>query len=62
MPIPYANGNKYMMKLIDDYTRIYQVDLLKNKYEDFETFKNFHACIENYEKYHIGSIRIDHGK
>ena len=62
MPIPFTNGNKYMMTFVDDYTRMCWVYLLKNKSEAFETFKNFHAWIENDAQSHIGSIRIDNGK
>ena len=47
MPIPSANGNKYIMTFIDDYTRMCWVYLLKSKSEEFETFKNFHGWIEN---------------
>eukprot|EP00253_Pinus_taeda_P009682 PITA_09682 len=46
MPVPSANGDKYMMTFIDDYTRTCSVYLLKNKYDAFKTFKNFHAWIE----------------
>jgi len=62
MPIPSANGNKYMMSLIDDYTRMSWVYLLKNKYDVFETFKNFHAWIENDTQSHIVSIHTNNGK
>ena len=37
------------------------VYILKNKYEAFETFKKFHAWIENNTWYHIGSTRTDNG-
>jgi len=62
MPIPSANGNKYIMTFIDDYTRICWVYLLKNKSDAFQTFKNFHKWIENDAQSHIGSIRTDNGK
>jgi hypothetical protein len=39
MPIPSENGNKYIMYLIDDYTKMCWVYLLKEKSQDFETLK-----------------------
>jgi len=62
MVIPYANRKKYMMTFIYDYNKMCWVYLLKNKYNVFKTFKNFHAWIENYAQSHIVSIRIDNGK
>ena len=62
MPIASANWNKYMMTFIDDYTRMCWVYLLKNKFDAFQTFKNFHAWIENDAQTHIGSLCIDNGK
>jgi hypothetical protein len=47
MSIPFANGNKYIMSFINDYTRMCWVYLLKNKSQDFETFKFFHVWIQN---------------
>ena len=38
------------------------VYLLKTKYEAFQTFKDFHAWIENQAQSHIGTLRIDNGK
>ena len=61
MPLPSANGNKYMMTFIDDYTRMCWFYLLKNKSEAFETFKNIHAWIENDAQFHIGSIPTENG-
>ena len=62
MPISSANGNKYMMTFIDDYTRVCWVYLLKNKYDAFQTSKKFCTWIENDAQSHIGSIRTDNGK
>ena len=42
MLIPSKNGNKYIMTFIDDFTRMYWVYLLKEKYQAFVTFINFH--------------------
>ena len=62
MPVSSANGNKYMITFINYYTRMCRVYLLKNKYDAFQTFKNFHAWIENDTQTHIGSLHIDNGK
>jgi len=62
MCVPSTNGNKDMMTFIDDYTRMCWVYLLKNKPEAFQTFKNFHAWIENDAQYHIASIHNNNGK
>ena len=51
-----------MMTFIDDYTRMCWVYLLKNKYDAFQRFKNFHACIENDAQSNIGSLCTDNGK
>ena len=62
MPIPSANGNRYLMTFVDDYTRMCWVYLLKTKLEAFITFKIFHAWIENQAQSHIGTLRTDNGK
>ena len=43
MHVPSANENKYIMYLIDDYTKMYWAYLLKDKSQDFEIFKNIHV-------------------
>ena len=48
MPVPSANGNKYIMTFIDDY--MCWVYLLKDKSQAFETFKFFHVWIQNEAK------------
>jgi hypothetical protein len=62
MPIPYANGNKYIICCIDDSTRIFWVYLLKDKSRAFETFIKFHVWIKNESQYRIGSLHNDIGK
>lgn len=62
MPLPFANGNKYVMTFIDDYTKMCWVYLLRNNSDAFRTLKNFHTWIENDAQYHIGSIDTDNGK
>jgi transposase InsO family protein len=62
MHVPSANGNKYIMSFIDDYTRMCWVYLLKDKSQAFETFKNFHVWIQNEAQSHIGSLHTDNGR
>jgi transposase InsO family protein len=62
MPVPSANGNKYIMSFIDDYTRMCWVYLLKDKSQAFETFKNFHVWIQNEAQSHIGTLCTDNGR
>jgi hypothetical protein len=56
-----ANGNKYMMTFIDDYTRMCWVYLLKEKSQAFDTFKNFHLWIKNETQLNIGTFRTHNG-
>ena len=46
MPTPSANGNKYFLKFVDDYSRMCWIYYLKTKSEAFQTVKDFHALIE----------------
>jgi transposase InsO family protein len=62
MPVPSANGNKYIMTFIDDYTRMCWGYLLKDKSQAFETFKNFHVWIQNEVQSRIGSLHTDNGR
>jgi hypothetical protein len=62
VPIPLANGNKYIMYFIDDYTRMRWVYLLKDKSHAFETFKYFHLWIQNEAQSHIDTIHTDIGR
>jgi hypothetical protein len=62
MFVPSANGNKYIISFIDNYTKMCWVYLLKDKSQDFETFKIFHVWIQNEFQSHIGSIRTDNGR
>ena len=61
MPVPSANGNKYIMTFIDDFTRMCWVYLLKEKSQAFDTFRNFHLWIKNEAQLNIGTLRTDNG-
>ena len=60
MPVPTANGNKYILTFIDDYSRICWVYLLE-KSQVFHVFKKFHLLITNEAQLTIGTIRTDNG-
>ena len=62
MHVPSVNGNKYTMSFVDDYTRMCWVYLLKDRSEDFETFKIFHVWIQNEAQSHIVSLSTDNGR
>jgi hypothetical protein len=49
------------MLLIDDYTRMTWVFLLKHKYEAFEKFNIFKAQVENEMDLRIKCLRSDRG-
>jgi hypothetical protein len=59
MHVPSANGNKYIMTCIDDYTKMCWVYLLKDTSQAFETFKNFQVWIQNEAQFRIGSLHND---
>jgi hypothetical protein len=59
MHVPSANGNKYIIYFIDDYTRVCWVYLLKDKSHAFETLKKFHVWIHNEAWSRIGSLHTD---
>ena len=61
MPVPSANGNKYIMTFIDDFMRMCWVYLLKAKSQAFDTFRNFHLWIKNEAQLNIGTLRTDNG-
>jgi hypothetical protein len=46
MHVPFANGNKYIMTFIDDYTRMCSMYLLKDNSQAFQTF-NFFLCMDS---------------
>ena len=50
------------MTFVDDYSRMCWVYLLNTKFEAFQTFKNFHAWIENQTQAHIGTLYSNNGK
>lgn len=61
MPIAIANGDKYMLTFIDDYSRMCLMYLLKDKSQVFANFKTFHSMIKNETQLNIGILRTDNG-
>jgi len=55
------HDEKYFMLLIDDFTRMCWVILLKFKDEAFEKFKIFKAMVENELELNIKCLRSDRG-
>ena len=55
------NGEEYSMLLVDDFTRMTWVCLLKKKSEAFECFKIFKELVENEVELRIKCLRSDNG-
>ena len=55
------NGEEYFMLLIDDFTKMTWVCLLKKKSEAFGCFKIFKELVENETKQKIKCLRSDNG-
>lgn len=54
-------GNKYFMFLVDDYSRMMWVYMLKIKDEAFSAFKKFKVLVEKETKQEIKVLRTDRG-
>ncbi|KAI3523596.1 hypothetical protein L1887_01838 [Cichorium endivia] len=58
---PTPSGNRYFMLLVDDYSRVMWVYLLKTKDEAFQVFKNFRNLVENETGEKLKVFRTDRG-
>lgn len=58
---PTHAGNKYFMLLVDDFSRIMRVFMLKTKDEALSAFKRFKAMVEKDSKQGIKTFRTDRG-
>ena len=56
-----ASGKRYIFLLVDDYSRVMWVYLLKSKGEAFTAFKNFRALVEDGVERKIKTFRTDRG-
>lgn len=54
-------GKRYMMTLIDDFSRKVWAYFLRHKNEVFLKFKNFKALVENQTRRKIKKLRTDNG-
>lgn len=54
-------GNRFFMLLVDDYTRMMWVYMLKHKSESMNYFKKFKSLVENEAKLSIQVLRSDRG-
>jgi len=55
------NGEEYFILLIDDFTRMTWVCLLKKKSKSLGCFKIFKEQVENEKKLKIKCLRLDNG-
>ncbi|KAL8094406.1 hypothetical protein AgCh_036077 [Apium graveolens] len=53
-------GNRYVLLLVDDYTRVMWAYLLSHKDEAYGAFKRFHALVETNDR-NIRTFRTDRG-
>lgn len=58
---PTPVGNMYFFLLVDDYSKIMWVYLLKEKREALEAFKKFKALVEKERNQSIKVFRTDRG-
>lgn len=54
-------GNRYFLLLVDDYTRVMWVYMLKNKSDALSVFKKFCARSRMKKKKKVGIFRTDRG-
>jgi hypothetical protein len=54
-------GGRYMMLLIDDYSRMTHVRILKKKSDAFEEFQDYKTLVENELEKKIKTVRTDGG-
>jgi hypothetical protein len=58
---PSFGQNKYLLTIVDDYSRYAWVFPLKNKNQSLKTFKTFKSEIENQTGRKIKTVRTDNG-
>lgn len=55
------SGNKYVLLLVDDFSRVMWVYFLKAKSEAFAAFKKFRALVEDGPDQRVKTFRTDRG-
>ncbi|KAI3518152.1 hypothetical protein L1887_06594 [Cichorium endivia] len=58
---PTPSGNRYFMLIVDDFSRVMWVYLLKSKDEAFQAFKNFRSKVETETGEKVKVFRTDRG-
>ncbi|KAK7582221.1 hypothetical protein V9T40_013666 [Parthenolecanium corni] len=61
MDVPSYKGDKYFVSFIDDYSRVAQIYIIKQKSEVFNCFKSFFNYIANFTKNPVLELRCDNG-
>lgn len=56
-----ASGNKYFLLIVDDYSRVMWVYLLRSKSDAFGAFKRFRALVEDGSERKVKMLRTDRG-
>ena len=56
-----VGGSKYFLLLVDDYSRVMWVPMIKNKSKPFQPFFKFKNLLEAKKGMKIGCLRIDQG-
>jgi hypothetical protein len=59
--VPSLGGARYFLSIIDDYSRMVWVFLMKHKSESFQKFKKWKVLIENQSGRKIKKLRTDNG-
>ncbi|CAH9074982.1 unnamed protein product [Cuscuta epithymum] len=54
-------GNRYFLLLVDDYSRMMWVYMLKQKNDAFSAFRKYKALVENQTGYNMKILRTDRG-
>ena len=61
MPIKSTDGSRYLLNLIDDFSRYTWVFFIKKKSKVYEKFTKLKALIENASGQNIKILRSDNG-
>lgn len=61
LPVSSQGGGRYILSVIDDFSRFVTIYILKTKDEAFDVFKNYHKRMERLTKQELVCIRTDNG-
>lgn len=54
-------GNQYFMFLVDDFSRMMWIHVIKSKSDAFAVFKKFRALVENKSEHKLKALRTNQG-